>query len=380
MKILFVQRVKAYAGSERYFTTIIPELIRRGIDCKLLFVVHPKDYHKLSVMEEKIREHDIPYQIIFARNNLSLHLLKKLNRAATADNYDLIHLHLIHAELWFSLIKKFINKSLTLVSTIHGFDEAFQAKYGFDPTKVTNTRYVRILKFNQTYIRRYYAVSKGLMNLMVESGIIPKEKITVIYYGFDYPQENHAIPENAGIKILVPGRIVPYKGQDLMMKALPEILEQFPAVQCEFAGDFQGDFGHRLQQLAANLGITDSVRFLGHVNSMDALYNSASVVVLPSRSEGFGLVLMEAFNAEKPVVTFDVPAFNEVIENEKTGLLCKAFDTTELACNILKLLQDPDLCTKLTRNAKQRLLDYYCLDRMASETVAFYKDVISASK
>jgi len=377
MKVLFVQKVKAYAGSENWFTDIIPALNKKGIQCELVCVIDPSNLKKLSKFKEVLENSNIKYHFIITKKNLSLKLLKDLKKIATTGQFDLIHLNLIHAELWFSVLKTFFGLKTKLVSTIHGFDEQFQAKHGFDPKQITNTKYVRILKFCEKKISNYYAVSKGLENLVTKGKIISPNKISVINYGFDYPDHEHSfnLPkqiDKTKKNILVPGRIVEYKGQEMVIDTIPKLIEKGIAFKIIFAGDLQGEYGNHLKQKINKLNYNKYVTFLGHVPNLPEYFISSDIVVLPSKSEGFGLVLLEAFNYEKPVITFDVPAFNETIEHQKTGLITKCFCLDELADNIETLIKNSNIRDKLTTEAKKRLLDYYCLDRMVTETINFY--------
>ncbi len=379
MKVLFVQKVKAYAGSENWFTDIIPALNKKGIDCELVCVIDPDNLKKLSKFKEVLENSNIKYHFIITKKNLSLKLLKNLKKIVTNGKFDLIHLNLIHAELWFSLLKSLFGVKTKLVSTIHGFDEQFQAKHGFNPSKVTNTKYIRILKFCEKRISNYYAVSKGLENLVTKGNIINNNKIRVINYGFDYPEyaKSFNLPkqiDKTNKNILVPGRIVEYKGQEMMLDTIPELIEKGIDFKIIFAGELQGEYGNYLKEKINKLNYNKYVTFLGHVPNLPEYFISSDVVVLPSKSEGFGLVLLEAFNYEKPVITFDVPAFNETIEHEKTGLITECFNISELANNIEKIIKNPELEKSLTTEAKRRLHDYYCLDRMVNDTINFYKD------
>ena len=381
MKILFVQKVKAYAGSENWFTSIIPALIDKGIECELVCVIHPDNLPKLTNFKNVLDERKIPYHFIISKKDLSLKLLKSLKRITNKGHFDLVHLNLIHAELWFSLLVSFFGLKTKLVSTIHGFDEGFQAEHGFNPNKVTNTKYIRILKFCEKRISSYYAVSQGLENLVTKGGIIPKNKMRVINYGFDYPKfkTNFSLPQfidKSKKTILVPGRIVEYKGQEKIIDSIAKLIEKGLNFKIIFAGDLQGEYGNYLKQKISDLGYTNYIEFLGHVSNLDEYFLSSDVIVLPSKSEGFGLVLLEAFNYEKPVITFNVPAFNETIEHNTTGLITPCFNIDELANNINLLLTNQELANRITVNAKKRLLDYYCLSRMVDETIAFYEEVL----
>jgi glycosyltransferase involved in cell wall biosynthesis len=378
MKVLFVQKVKGYAGSENWLSNLLPALKSRGIESKLLCVVPEKEKEKIAKFKQLLKEKNIDHTFIFIKRDISFSLLIKLNSIAKSDTFDLIHLNLIHAELWFSLIKLFFGLKTKLVSTVHGFDEKFQSEHGLNPSKITSSIYVRILRFTEKRISNYFAVSKGLHDLFVQGKIIPSNKIKVINLGFDYPQINHKERPIKDVKtIFIPGRIVPYKGQDLALKMLPFLHGLGVKAKIQFAGEAQGEFEQKLKVQALELHIQNNVEFLGHIHNIDDYYQKADLVLLPSRSEGFGLVVLEAFNHAKPVLTFDVPAFNTTIKDGYSGLLTPCFNVELLAENAAKILTNKTLANKLTSNAKKDLLSYYCLKRMVDEIVVFYADSLT---
>jgi glycosyltransferase involved in cell wall biosynthesis len=96
-------------------------------------------------------------------------------------------------------------------------------------------------------------------------------------------------------------------------------------------------------------------------------------MLVPSISEGFGLIFLEAMNAEIPIIGFDVPATNEIIVHEETGLLIPAFDTTKLGTEIIRILSDRILSDKFALAGNQRLKSYFSLDRMTNATLDFYQ-------
>src|SRR5207248_508162 len=96
-----------------------------------------------------------------------------------------------------------------------------------------------------------------------------------------------------------------------------------------------------LRALAERLGVADAVRFLGFRGDVPALMRRAEIVALPSRWEGFGLVLLEAMDAARPIVASAVGAIPEVVEAGVTGLLVPPERPGELAQALVSLLNDP---------------------------------------
>lgn len=143
------------------------------------------------------------------------------------------------------------------------------------------------------------------------------------------------------------------KGLDLLFSAVARLTDAHPDVVVNVAGD--GPARQELADLAATLGLGERVRFIDRVEG-DAkwdLLRQAAVVVVPSRFESFGLVILEAFSAGTPVVAFDLPAIRELVTPE-CGILVEPFDVTALADSLHRLLADPHLAARMGRAAGAR--------------------------
>ena len=145
------------------------------------------------------------------------------------------------------------------------------------------------------------------------------------------------------------GRLVPRKGVDTLLRALPLLSARHPSVQCLVAGD--GPDASRLVRLAAELGVSAHVEFVGRVpeERLNALYAASDVFALLSRVEqggndveGFGLVLLEAQAAGCPVITTREGGMRDAIVPDVTGLLVDARDPAEFAAHAGALLADAE--------------------------------------
>src|SRR5690606_2090267 len=110
-----------------------------------------------------------------------------------------------------------------------------------------------------------------------------------------------------------------YKGYDVVIRALPQLLAQFPGLIYNVVGDADGR--PMLEALAAEQGVAHAVRFHGVVSEEELVrhYHEASVFVMPSRFEGFGFVFLEAMTYGKPVVCGNEDASVEVVRDKTTG-------------------------------------------------------------
>jgi glycosyltransferase involved in cell wall biosynthesis len=143
--------------------------------------------------------------------------------------------------------------------------------------------------------------------------------------------------------VLMVGRMTAedrYKGHDELLEIWPSIVHKLPDARLVFVGD--GDDRGRLEQKSRQLELSSRVEFTGMVDdhAIEALYARAAVVALASRFEGFGLVLLEAMRACRPVLAAPGAA-EEIVEPEKTGLIADPARPAELRTALLTLLSDP---------------------------------------
>jgi glycosyltransferase involved in cell wall biosynthesis len=155
-------------------------------------------------------------------------------------------------------------------------------------------------------------------------------------------------------RLLHVGRLVPEKGADLAIAALPAILAGAPDTCLRIAGD--GPLHQTLMRQAAELGVAERVEILGFVAqpALSHLLADASIVVQPSRSEGISLAALEAAHAGRPVVAARVGGFPELVVDGETGLLVPPESPGALAEAILRLIGDPEGARRMGVNARRR--------------------------
>lgn len=137
-------------------------------------------------------------------------------------------------------------------------------------------------------------------------------------------------------------RLRRYKGVQFALNAMPEILDRFPNARLVVMG--QGPYQESLKQVARDLGLVESVDFRGFVEDrlrQDILRHSY-LSIAPSIREGYGFNVLDAFRAGTPVVGWDVPGTQDVIQSGTTGILVKNRSPSALAAAICELLTDPD--------------------------------------
>ena len=157
--------------------------------------------------------------------------------------------------------------------------------------------------------------------------------------------------------ILFVGRMDPVKGLDTLLRALAQVLDRDPdlaehACLCVVGGDRVDEDPRRLSEeqaridaLARELGLVDSVKFLGALpqDLLRLWYNAAEVVVVPSRYESFGMVALEAMATGTPVIASDVGGLSTLVRDGRTGFLVPDDDPEALAAKLMPVLALPEI-------------------------------------
>lgn len=207
------------------------------------------------------------------------------------------------------------------------------------------------------------ACSDAVRSHMAERLQVPPESIEVIRNGVDCDRfavahDTAAIRQSLGIPsgarvIASVGRISRQKASDDVVRAAKAICDARADCVFVMAGADDDPFAPAVRQLVSELGLGERIVFTGHVSDVAPLYALADVVVMPSRWEGFGLVLVEAMASGTPLVTTPVGPIPEVV-GEDAALFVPPDSAADLAKAILRLLDDAPLAARLASRGRAR--------------------------
>lgn len=376
MKVVFLQNIDGIAGSERYFLAIIPALIEKGISVEMCCVVKNTNREKAQHFIDLLVENEITYSMVYCSTYASPLIPKKINARLKAFDADILHCHLIYADVWGAAIKKFLNKSVKVISTKHGYHESTYVKHCTNPAAVPKNLYYYLFRYSHKTLDASYACSYGLVDFYTKVKLIGPNEMSVIQHGFDYPElseyetKDHRFSPQ---QLIITGRLIERKGHHFIFNIMPKLVEKFPDIKLVVMGN--GDLKGKLLQLAANLNMEEHIVFTGFQSNVVDYLRSSDLMLMTSYSEGLPLVIFEAFNAKTPVITFDTIGSNELVRNEETGVVVPAFDTNKLAVSIVELLENPIKAAQLAKQAHETLKSKFSLARMTNETIEFYKDL-----
>jgi glycosyltransferase involved in cell wall biosynthesis len=215
----------------------------------------------------------------------------------------------------------------------------------------------------------------------------PKEKLRVVYEGTEIPErfspgQREQARRRWGLAKETPligcvGVLLPDKGQEWLIRALPELRQDFPDIRLLLAGD--GPCRDDLKELAKDLDLGDAVIFAGFVQDVESVYQALDVFLLPSFFEAFNNSLLAAMAYEIPSLAFRRGALGEIIEDGQSGLLVSGPDTVEISRATRRLLHDREFAKKLGEAGRKRVAENFSADRMVESTLGIYAEILAGN-
>lgn len=213
---------------------------------------------------------------------------------------------------------------------------------------------------------------------------VPRERLSVIRNGVDpacqaRPREEtrQALGLEDGFTALIVARIDHLKGHDTLLRAWASLPNAGRLRTLLVVGD--GAERSAIERLAAELGISASVRFLGFRSDVNDLLAACDLFVLPSRSEGLPLSILEAMTHRLPIAATRVGGIPEIVTDGQEGLLVPPGDPMALSAAISRLETNDELRREMGSNALRRAESEFSFDAMVSQYDALYHALMRRS-
>lgn len=280
---------------------------------------------------------------------------------------DIINLHYIAENSLFCLaVRKFLK--FKFVVNIHGEDIGwylYRSTFARLLTKTTLRKADYVLSNSGYLLRRAEQICPAIENksAVVGNGINLGRFKTLGKY------------QNDKQYILSIGNFVFKKGFDVLVQAFDIIHRRCLDVELLIAGD--GLERHKCMKIASELGLDGSIKFLGKVEpfKIPILLNGCKMFVLPSRREPFGIVLLEAMMAGKPIVATRVGGVPEVVREDENAILVEPESPKALADGIMELLESPDLSQRFGRRGRE-IVKEFSWGKVADKYIAYYQQIL----
>jgi glycosyltransferase involved in cell wall biosynthesis len=312
-----------------------------------------------------------------ARLDVCPGLLSRLRRLTSSD-FDLLHLHVPNPTMLLALA--LAKPRLPWVITYH--------------SDVVKQRILaRLVRpFEDMVFRQAGAVLVSSPTYPLGSAYLQRhsDKLVVIPFGIElqplFDPTSEALTAAARLRSahgqplwLLVGRLVYYKGIDQALQALRHVPGKLVIVG-------EGPLRHELGELAERLGVAERVVWLGRLPGAELIgaFHAATALWFPSnaRSEAFGLVQIEAMASGCPVINTNIAGSGVawVSRHEETGLTVPVNDAGALAAAANRLLTEPGLRAKLSREARRRAGAEFGQDQMARRTLDIYERVVNSQR
>jgi glycosyltransferase involved in cell wall biosynthesis len=242
------------------------------------------------------------------------------------------------------------------------------------------------LEWEAGYVaERIVCVSRALRDEVHWLYQVPVDKMHVVYNGvdverFDIRVNTRRVRAACGIDpndpiVLFAGRLAWQKGPDVLLDAAPHVLRQDPDTKFIFAGD--GDLRSSLESRLASSPIGGACRMLGYRSGRELvqLFKTADTVCVPSRNEPFGIVILEAWSASKPVVATRNGGPAEFVSHGETGLTV-ALNEREIGEGLTATLADRENARRMGANGRTEAESKYAWSVIAGQTEAVYAQLL----
>ena len=293
-----------------------------------------------------------------------------------------VHTHLLKADMAGALVATLAGRRSALVSSKHNDEQVLKRP-------AVSWLHGLIGKLP----RRTIVLSDHVGRFIERHGRVPLARQTRIYYGLErepFERARSMAPEQRtrlrasfgfgpGDFVLVcVARFAAQKAHDVLLNAFRMALDlsapDAVRLRLLLVGDDPfGDGRTRAEALAAELDLGQDCIFAGIRRDVAELYGMADAFVLASLWEGLGLVFLEAMAASLPVIATRVSAVEEVVLDDRTGLLVEAGSAAPLAQAMQQLAADPALCRRLGEAGHERVREHFDLERMIEATLAVYE-------
>ncbi|MCX6026771.1 MAG: glycosyltransferase family 4 protein [Chloroflexi bacterium] len=379
IRALHLLKATGIAGAETHLLALLPALREFDVTSALLIMEDPRlPQSEFAARAEAV---GVPTACVPIAAHIDPFVVRRLRRAMGeleqrgpgGAPFDLLHAHLPHGEVYGAQMARAIPRMHFLI-TRHSDDR-------FRRSRLLRPVFAPTLQRAERIIAISHAVARSIMAL---EGM-PPAKIEVVHYGlagraFAGTARRGSLRAELGLNdeplIGFVGRMVTEKGVDVLLRAFAEVVRDIPRAHLALAGD--GRLMGEMRARAGSLGLA-SAHFLGWRGDIASFMADVDVLAVPSRSEGFGLVVLQAMALARPVVASRVTALPEVVESGQTGTLVPPDDPASLARALTEILQSADRGAALGRAGRNRLEREFTLERMASHTAQVYREVCQPS-
>jgi glycosyltransferase involved in cell wall biosynthesis len=367
MKILFLSTSMGMGGADSQLLVAAQDLQARGHDILVVSLT------PLGPMGLRARTSGIATESLEMRRGIpDPRGLARLIRIARAWQPDVLHSHMVHANLMARALQ-LLAPVPALISTVHNIYEG-------------NGLLMAAYRLTNGLVDRMTIISEAAAERFIRDRIIPRDLLRVVPNGVDpelyrQPAEvreglRRALGLGEAFVWLAVGRFETAKDYPNMLRAFAGVYERHPEAVLLLAG--RGSLQSETESLARELRIDPAVRFLGVRDDVAALVSAADGYVMSSAWEGMPMVLLEAAAGGLPIVTTKVGGTAEVVRDEETGYLAPPGDSQALSSAMQRLMNLSEGERRaLGERGREHIRANYGLHRVVERWEELYREVLA---
>ena len=355
----------AYGGGERYLELLCDRLDRARYRV-LLICPEPGPF------VGRMKEHGVETHLVHLAPLFNPLALWRLTRLLARERVTILQTHGARANFYGRVAGRLAGVPV-IVSTVHNSLKDYEVR------SLRRWLYTFLLRLTLPLVHRIICVSDANRRDLIDECPAAEAKTQTVYNGVDlsaFPSQpdRQKVRQEFGITqgpvLVTIARLTEQKGHRYLLQALPSLIETWPQLCCLFVGE--GELHDALHRMAIDLGVERVCRFVGVREDIADILAAADLFVLPSLSEGFPFVLLEALAMGCPVVASRVNGVPELIEDHKTGLLVPPRNPLALAKAIRDVLSDPTAASRMGVKGRALVQERFTVDRMVANTTAIF--------
>lgn len=347
----------SFGGVEGHICTLIK--LMKNMDYRFKIVCHKSVENQFK---ERLQDLDVDIIPLKIWPKPTLQGYRKLIHTFRQFSPDVVHCHLYSATRVGAMAAKIAGVA-NVIETIH-LEEIW--RQGLKKWLFCTTDAV----IGRLFVEKYIAVSHAVSRYYQKNKWVPEKKISVIHNTTEHRGIELDSDKQFSFRIGFLGRLVPQKGIDILLKAFAILHED--NISCHLYIGGTGPLKSGLETQMRKEGIEQSVTFLGNVSDKDEFFNNIDIFALPSRFEGFPLVLLEAGMYKMPVVATNVSGNPEIVHHNKTGVLVESEDPKELAKGIYEY-SDSEKRERYSTNLKKMIESEFSTKKYIERMDMFYQ-------
>lgn len=350
---------------------IIPSLNIGGSEMKVIELAKGLDKKKFNpiiititetgILEDYALNNNVPVFSVNKKNKFDIFVVRRIKKLLKNNNIHIIQTFTSTGKLWGRLSA---GRKQKVIST--------------EESLFRNTLFDRFLeKFFSRKTDLIICNSISTLESALNATKINSSKYKVIYNGIDLSRFKVRNTTNVPIKFITVARLDKRKGIDLLVEALRLVSESGYNYSIDIVGS--GPEEENIINLINNYNLNNNIKLIGFRSDIPDLLQKSDVFILPSREEGFGNAVIEAFASKVPVIVSDAGGLKEVVTNEENGLVFESGDYIILSKQIIKMIENEKLRDSLSETAYLEI-DKYSLTVMVKNHEKEYNELMGEGK